>query len=611
MRRRIAATQGRSLSFAVALALVAVAAPGCKHSKHARVTGYTSPPLPAGFAEQSGGGWRIAVPTTWKPRSTPAAWAVYDPQAVDDFHANVNVVTEHLHGELVPLRQGQRDGPAPRVAHQRGGHPGGRRGRRSDARPRVGLGADASLRRGLSHDAGSALVEGDGLRRDLLRLVERIRALPHHLRVRAPFVRRRALDSHPVKTALFHLAGAAALATTLGCAGLPLTPIKAPSRSRATSPSTSRWRRQQGEPVGGLAAERFAFMKMAARLACTRANRPSSTRRSRPPLHAAARRHERERGRLGQPGRRRGGGDHVHRSRGEVAEGGDLRLRREPGAHRIVPFTESTGSTKAGVQRLSSFKPQDPSTNLNGAVVHGLDELDRALAHSEHPLRFGTLVVFTDGTDHAARVPAEEMQKKVRETRYDVFAIGLGAEIKESQLRRLARAAPPWPRTRTRWSRRSTTMGARIEAKTKSYYLLSYCSPARAGKHEVRIEADARWARRRDGIAAERLRRHGLRPGCDPNTPPKFDVTKGDALAPPPPEDHGKDSRRTTRAPGRPRSPRRGRRSPRLPRRRSPRPLRRPLLPRRPRRSRRPRRRPPLRTSIPGEPVRRRPRRRP
>ena len=34
------------------------------------------------------------------------------------------------------------------------------------------------------------------------------------------------------------------------------------------------------------------------------------------------------------------------------------------------------------------------------------------------------------------------------------------------------------------------TIGARIESATKSYYLLSYCSPARAGQHEVRVEAD-------------------------------------------------------------------------------------------------------------------------
>lgn len=87
---------------AVALLALAIAAtPGCKRSKHARVATYTPPPLPAGFAEQSGIGWRIAVPTTWKtaPQRPPASWAVFDPQTVDDYHANANVVTEPFVGD--------------------------------------------------------------------------------------------------------------------------------------------------------------------------------------------------------------------------------------------------------------------------------------------------------------------------------------------------------------------------------------------------------------------------------------------------------------------------------------------------------------------------------
>jgi hypothetical protein len=78
-----------------------VGAGGCKRSKHPHVTGFTPPPLPAGFTEQAGAGWRIAIPSTWKdtPQRGAAAWAAADPQAVDDFHANVNVVTEPFTGE--------------------------------------------------------------------------------------------------------------------------------------------------------------------------------------------------------------------------------------------------------------------------------------------------------------------------------------------------------------------------------------------------------------------------------------------------------------------------------------------------------------------------------
>jgi hypothetical protein len=93
-------TRTTRIAAALVLGLAAIASTAaCKRSKHARVSSYTAPPVPAGFAEQGGAGWRMAVPTTWKEAKTPAAWAVSDPQAVDDFHANVNVVTEPFTGD--------------------------------------------------------------------------------------------------------------------------------------------------------------------------------------------------------------------------------------------------------------------------------------------------------------------------------------------------------------------------------------------------------------------------------------------------------------------------------------------------------------------------------
>jgi hypothetical protein len=79
--------------------LLATAA--CGHKSHARASSYAPPPLPAGFVEQSGRGWRIAVPSTWREaaRKGEAVLAVADPQVVDDFHAYANVVAEPFAGE--------------------------------------------------------------------------------------------------------------------------------------------------------------------------------------------------------------------------------------------------------------------------------------------------------------------------------------------------------------------------------------------------------------------------------------------------------------------------------------------------------------------------------
>ncbi|MGD0675733.1 MAG: hypothetical protein ABSC94_09970 [Polyangiaceae bacterium] len=86
-----------------ALFLVALFAAGptsCKRSGHARVSSFLRPTLPAGFIERTGRGFRIAVPATWTASGQGrAAWVYDDPQAVDDYRANVSVVTEAYVGE--------------------------------------------------------------------------------------------------------------------------------------------------------------------------------------------------------------------------------------------------------------------------------------------------------------------------------------------------------------------------------------------------------------------------------------------------------------------------------------------------------------------------------
>ena len=204
----------------------------------------------------------------------------------------------------------------------------------------------------------------------------------------------------------------------------------------------------------------------------------------------------------------------------------------------IVPFTDQPGSAQAGVAQLATFKPKDPSTNLNGAIVKALDELDNSLGKATQPLKFGTLVVFTDGTDRANRVPGEEMRRHVHDKPFDVFAIGLGAEIREEQLREIGKSGTAMAADKNAILKAFDDIGAKVESRTKSYYLLSYCSPARAGQHEVRIEASYKTgdgSRGETGSLRNGFDATGFGPGCDPNAPPTFDVTKGEALAPSPP----------------------------------------------------------------------------
>ena len=204
--------------------------------------------------------------------------------------------------------------------------------------------------------------------------------------------------------------------------------------------------------------------------------------------------------------------------------------------YKISGFTDNASKANSRVAGLTGFKPKDPSTNLNGAVVQALEELDTALEKEKLPLRFGTLVVFTDGTDRAARVPQVDMLSAVEESKYSVFAIGLGAEIDEEELDGIGRDGTAMAADKGAVVEAFEGVAKRVEKKTRSYYLLSYCSPARAQEHVVRIEATAEVETKKGkkkeatGDLTTGFDATGFEPDCDPNKPPEFDITQGEAV---------------------------------------------------------------------------------
>ena len=190
--------------------------------------------------------------------------------------------------------------------------------------------------------------------------------------------------------------------------------------------------------------------------------------------------------------------------------------------YEIMPFMPSGPPTAHALSALSSFQSRDPSTNLNGAVLQALTELDKALDRSSVPLRFGTLVVFTDGTDRANRVPFQQMIDAVEASDHSVYALGVGHEIDDSTLSRIGKSGYIRVEDSTASRDAFREIGARIVRFTRRYYLLSYCSPSRAGRHKVTIEAVAEGER---GKLDYEFNANGFGPGCDPSRPPPFDTS--------------------------------------------------------------------------------------
>jgi hypothetical protein len=204
--------------------------------------------------------------------------------------------------------------------------------------------------------------------------------------------------------------------------------------------------------------------------------------------------------------------------------------------HRITPFTGSEGAVSAGAGRISGFSTRDPSTNLHGAVIAAIRELDRVLEQSRTPLRFGTVVVFTDGSDRAARVSRQEMARAIDQSPYDFFAIGVGDEIDEGVLGAVGREGYVLVAERSAINEAFTRVGERIVGMTRRFYLLSYCSPARAGTHRVTVQA---VTDRGNGSVSYQFDASGFGPDCDPSQPPPFDPSSAGAT----PRRRGRSSR--------------------------------------------------------------------
>ena len=207
--------------------------------------------------------------------------------------------------------------------------------------------------------------------------------------------------------------------------------------------------------------------------------------------------------------------------------------------HPIFPFGDSTTADKSKIHDLAAFKPEDSSTNLNGAIVKGLGKLDEELRKAPQPLKFGTLVIFTSGPDRANRVTPDAMLDQVRTSAFEIFVIGADAQAPELHLIGKSGVAILGARDaegtgETGVAKAFRDVGAKIEARARSYYLLSYCSPSRAGRHQLKIEAsfaNPKGKGQDTGSLRSDFDATGFGPGCDPKAPPSFDIA-GNAPAP-------------------------------------------------------------------------------
>ena len=181
----------------------------------------------------------------------------------------------------------------------------------------------------------------------------------------------------------------------------------------------------------------------------------------------------------------------------------------------VVPFTSNRAALQAGLDSLSTtecrasadcagfserrtcagWRCVDDSTNLNGALVSTLDLLGQELTHSDVTWRDGAVVLFTDGTDQAARVSSAAAQQAASSSSQHLFTIGLGGEVDETVLKALGKDGYLPVAKADQLDAAFVEIAGRVAGLANRFYVLEYCSPKRSGTHTLKVVANIDTAR--------------------------------------------------------------------------------------------------------------------
>jgi hypothetical protein len=138
-----------------------------------------------------------------------------------------------------------------------------------------------------------------------------------------------------------------------------------------------------------------------------------------------------------------------------------------------------------GIERLLSYRPRDTSSSLYTAIVNGRKMLDARLSKSEPIAPIGSLVVVARGPDLAGR--ADENAARAALAGQRSFLLKVGTWSQDTSLDWIGDDG-------TRSAASLGTLGTPVDELARQVddvflrrYLVSYCSPARAGRRTMEV----------------------------------------------------------------------------------------------------------------------------
>ncbi len=153
--------------------------------------------------------------------------------------------------------------------------------------------------------------------------------------------------------------------------------------------------------------------------------------------------------------------------------------------HPLIDFTSNAVAIQEAIIGINSSMTQDLSTDLFGAVIKAtqLAEAELQASDIQGVMAASSVIVFTDGTDQAARYAREDAYEAVNSASQNInyYTIGLGAEIDETVLRKLGTDSSVFADDAATLAAKFEEIAQLIYDETNSFYLFEYCTPKRDG----------------------------------------------------------------------------------------------------------------------------------
>ena len=153
--------------------------------------------------------------------------------------------------------------------------------------------------------------------------------------------------------------------------------------------------------------------------------------------------------------------------------------------HPLIDFTNNPVALQQSIESINPGMSHDNSTDLFGAVMKASD-LAAAEVQSSEIQGFqaaASIIVFTDGTDQAARYSKEEAYAKIDNAgeQINYYTIGLGNEIDTDVLKRVGANSSVFAEDPATLTAKFEEIAQLIYDETNSFYLFEYCTPKRDG----------------------------------------------------------------------------------------------------------------------------------